>query len=92
MGDGGFADPAGEELAEVVAAYLFGDGLEVFDFGGCVEVPLDELFDRGEERLVSDFESQGVVEKGSTLVGRVIEDVVDRVDLVEGSGRVGDVR
>jgi hypothetical protein len=38
--------------------------LEVFDFGGCVEVALDELSQCGEERLVSDFESQRVVEEG----------------------------
>ena len=57
LGDGGFGDPAGEELAEVVTAYLFGDGLEVFDLCCSVEVPLDELPDGGEERLVSDFKS-----------------------------------
>jgi len=90
--DGGFGDPAGEELAEVVTGYLLGDSLEVFDFGGCVEVPLDELFDGGEERLVSNFESQGVVEEGSTLVRDAIEDVIDRINLVEGPGRVGDAR
>ena len=57
LGDGGFGDPVGEELAEVVTAYLFGDGLEVFDLCCSVEVPLDELSECGEERLVSDFES-----------------------------------
>ena len=57
LGDGGFADPVGEELAEVVTAYLFGNGLEVFDLCCSVEVALDELSECGEERLVSDFES-----------------------------------
>ncbi len=66
--------------------------MEVFDFGRCVEVPFDELSQCREERLVSDFESEGVVEEGSTLVRDAIEDVVDRINLVEGPGGVGDAR
>ena len=43
-----------------------------------MEVALDELIDGGEERLVSDFESEGVVEEGSPLIRDAIEDVIDR--------------
>ena len=92
MGDGGFGDPTGEELAQVVTGYLFGDGLEVFDLGGRVEIPLDELSQCREKRLVSDLESEGVVKEGSTLVRDAIEDVIDGINLVEGPGGVGDAR
>ena len=51
----GFADPGGEELVEVLFGDLFGHGLEVVDRDGVVQVPLDELAQGLEERLITDL-------------------------------------